>query len=119
MAFLAVQGSRIIQLSIGCIIILTLFFSLSHFGPDSTSISEHVKVPDSLGGGKMPSFNSKPPDAKPANATLDFQEIIYVTMPYRTDRQDQMALIAAVTGLKLKMFPGVCGTATLCDKAHS
>ncbi|KAF2271886.1 uncharacterized protein EI97DRAFT_366464, partial [Westerdykella ornata] len=41
------------------------------------------------------------------NATLDFQEIIYLSMPYRTDRQDQLSLIAAVSGLKLTMLPGV------------
>ncbi|KAJ4346631.1 uncharacterized protein N0V89_010562 [Didymosphaeria variabile] len=45
---------------------------------------------------------------KPANSTLDFQEIVYISMPYRTDRQDAMVLTAAQTGLKLnKMIKGV------------
>jgi hypothetical protein len=111
MAFLTLQGTRILQLLVVCTVVLTLFFSLSHFGSDALkdgSIAEHVKVPESIGGGKVPSFSSQPPEAKPANETLDFQEIIYLSMPYRTDRQDQMTLIAAVTGLKLTMLPGVC-----------
>ena len=49
----------------------------------------------------------KPPAPEPANATLNFQEIIYLSMPYRLDRQDQLSLIAAVSGLKLNMIPGV------------
>lgn len=45
---------------------------------------------------------------RPANATLDFQEIVYISMPYRTDRQDAMALIAAQSGIKLnKLIAGV------------
>ncbi|KAF2260866.1 hypothetical protein CC78DRAFT_471928 [Lojkania enalia] len=44
---------------------------------------------------------------EPANATLNFQEIIYLSMPYRTDRQDSLSLIAAASGLKLTMMPGV------------
>lgn len=45
---------------------------------------------------------------KTANSTLDFQEIVYISMPYRTDRQDAMALIAAQSGIKLnKMIAGV------------
>ena len=110
MAFLTLQGTRILQLLVVCTVVLTLFFSLSHFGSDALKnggIAEHVRVPESMGGGKMPSFSSKAPEMKPANETLDFQEIIYLSMPYRTDRQDQMTLIAAVTGLKLTMLPGV------------
>ena len=52
------------------------------------------------------------------NATLNFQEIFYITMPHRTDRQDAMSLLASSTGLKLKMFPGVCSDrifTLLCD----
>ncbi|KAF2115868.1 hypothetical protein BDV96DRAFT_687040 [Lophiotrema nucula] len=44
---------------------------------------------------------------KPANETLDFQEILYISMPYRTDRQDALALLAAETGLRLTMIPGI------------
>ncbi|KAF2729405.1 hypothetical protein EJ04DRAFT_502407 [Polyplosphaeria fusca] len=57
----------------------------------------------------------KPPAPKAANATLDFQEIIYLSMPYRTDRQDALSLIAASAGLKFTMMPGVCSTCTRED----
>jgi hypothetical protein len=123
MASLTVQGTRILQLLVACTIVLTLFFSLSRFGSGALkdgNPAEQVKVPQSQGGGgvKMPSFSSSPPEPKPANETLDFQEIIYLSMPYRTDRQDQMSLIAAVTGLKLTMIPGVCAPLVFVAKAH-
>ncbi|KAJ4293341.1 hypothetical protein N0V90_008623 [Kalmusia sp. IMI 367209] len=59
--------------------------------------------------GKLSHFTSS--GVKPANSTLDFQEIIYISMPYRTDRQDAMALIAAQTGIKLnKLIHGVASS---------
>ncbi|KAF2794435.1 glycosyltransferase family 25 protein [Melanomma pulvis-pyrius CBS 109.77] len=63
-------------------------------------------MPDRLSNPSLP-FSARAPEPKPANATLDFQEIIFLSMPYRTDRQDALSLIAAVTGLKLTMIPGV------------
>lgn len=72
-----------------------------------STITSKFKVPGPGDGSN--SFLQKTiwPPHKPANETLDFQEIIYLSMPYRTDRQDQLSLIAAVTGLKLTMIPGV------------
>ncbi|KAF2736343.1 hypothetical protein EJ04DRAFT_433142 [Polyplosphaeria fusca] len=99
--FLTTQGIRILQILVASTVILTLFFSVSHFSSGElrdaarNSIAEHVKV-----------GSRGPPEPKPANATLDFQEIIYLSMPYRTDRQDALSLIAAVSGLKLTMIPG-------------
>ena len=42
------------------------------------------------------------------NETLGFEEILLISMDYRTDRQDALALMAAETGLKFKLIPGVC-----------
>jgi hypothetical protein len=113
MSLLSVHGIRILQVLIASTVVLTLFFTL---GSRDSSIADHVKtsLPESLGGGgggaqaHSRPFGGRTPEPKPANDTLDFQEILYLSMPYRTDRQDQMSLISAVTGLKLKMIPGVC-----------
>jgi hypothetical protein len=106
MSLLTTQGLRIIQVLVASTVVLTLFFTAGHFGSNAfkdSKLADHVGIPDGL----SKSFGSKPPEPKPANATLDFQEIIYLSMPYRTDRQDALSLIAAVTGLKLTMIPGV------------
>ncbi|KAK9485135.1 hypothetical protein V1527DRAFT_467620 [Lipomyces starkeyi] len=44
------------------------------------------------------------------NASLGFGEIVYISMPERTDRQDAMNLLASSSGLKLKLSPGVNGS---------
>ncbi|KAK9496284.1 hypothetical protein V1508DRAFT_408192 [Lipomyces doorenjongii] len=44
------------------------------------------------------------------NASLGFGEIVYISMPDRTDRQDAMNLLASSSGLKLKLSPGVNGS---------
>lgn len=108
MSFLTVQGIRILQVLVASTVVLTLFFTFSHFGSETfrDSVAEHVKMPDRLSNPSLP-FSARAPEPKPANATLDFQEIIFLSMPYRTDRQDALSLIAAVTGLKLTMIPGV------------
>jgi hypothetical protein len=116
------KGIRTLQVLVAATIVLSLLFTVNHFGSSSTSsgtfrsfkdgetassnqnAQSHPSLPF-MGGSKAP------PEPKPANATLDFQEIIYLSMPYRTDRQDQLSLIAAVTGLKLTMLPGVMGDA--------
>jgi len=104
MSFLTVQGIRILQVLVASTVVLALFFSLGHFGSDN--LRDNVKVPARQSNLKLP-FRGRAPQPKPANATLDFQEIIFLSMPYRTDRQDALSLIAAVTGLKLTMIPGV------------
>ncbi|KAK9319885.1 hypothetical protein V1517DRAFT_265455, partial [Lipomyces orientalis] len=50
------------------------------------------------------------------NETLGFGGIAYLSMPYRTDRQDAMELLASVYGLNLTYIPGVDGAA-IVDKA--
>ncbi|KAK9242255.1 hypothetical protein V1506DRAFT_548168 [Lipomyces tetrasporus] len=44
------------------------------------------------------------------NASLGFGEIVYISMPERTDRQDAMNLLGSAFGLKLKLIPGVRGS---------
>ncbi|KAK9367933.1 hypothetical protein V1509DRAFT_624834 [Lipomyces kononenkoae] len=43
------------------------------------------------------------------NATLGFGEIVYISLPARSDRQDAMHLIASIHGLNLHFMPGVDG----------
>ncbi|KAK9350904.1 hypothetical protein V1505DRAFT_381669 [Lipomyces doorenjongii] len=43
------------------------------------------------------------------NESLGFGEILYVSMPERTDRQDAMNLVASMSGLKLRLINGVDG----------
>ncbi|KAK9478298.1 hypothetical protein V1514DRAFT_307396 [Lipomyces japonicus] len=43
------------------------------------------------------------------NSTLGFQEVFYISMPYRTDRQDAMNLLASMSDVQLKLIPGVRG----------
>jgi hypothetical protein len=117
MPLFMVQGNRIVQVLIISVVVLSLFFTFSFFGHSTLSEGAPSSGPDnvkvkSTSGYKTPAFNfgsRTPPQAKPkpANATLDFQEIIYLSMPYRTDRQDALSLIAAAAGLKLTMMPGV------------
>ncbi|KAK9428140.1 hypothetical protein V1505DRAFT_402092 [Lipomyces doorenjongii] len=44
------------------------------------------------------------------NSSLGFGEIVYISMPDRTDRQDAMTLLASSFGIKLKLIPGVRGS---------
>ncbi|KAK9326710.1 hypothetical protein V1520DRAFT_350723 [Lipomyces starkeyi] len=66
--------------------------------------------PDS-GSANCTDVNHQETVAKRAhNATLGFGEIVYISMPDRSDRQDAMTLLSAYAGLKLKLIPGVFGT---------
>ncbi|KAF2466252.1 uncharacterized protein BDR25DRAFT_293643 [Lindgomyces ingoldianus] len=99
-----------LQVVVVCTIILTLFFTASHFKSDLWR--KHLpSIPDQVPQSFRPppslSFKNQPPKPKPANSTLDFQEIFYISMPYRTDRQDALSLLAAVSGIKLTMIPGI------------
>ncbi|KAK9360611.1 hypothetical protein V1504DRAFT_454051 [Lipomyces starkeyi] len=49
--------------------------------------------------------------ARAHNATLGFGEIVYISLPSRTDRQDSMHLLASIHGLDLHLIPGVDGEA--------
>ncbi|KAK9366985.1 hypothetical protein V1509DRAFT_611058 [Lipomyces kononenkoae] len=44
------------------------------------------------------------------NSTLGFGEIVFISMPDRSDRQDAMHLLASFYDLKLKLVPGVNGS---------
>ncbi|KAK9349728.1 hypothetical protein V1523DRAFT_356542 [Lipomyces doorenjongii] len=44
------------------------------------------------------------------NASLGFSEIVYISMPGRTDRQDAMNVLAWFSGITLRLVPGVDGT---------
>ncbi|KAF2246237.1 glycosyltransferase family 25 protein [Trematosphaeria pertusa] len=94
-----------------CTLLLIFLATLAHFF--SSRDGPHVAAD---AGSRLVSGNHQVPyvpsnwrtrKAKPANATLDFQEILYISMPYRTDRQDAMSLLAAATGLKVTLIPGV------------
>ncbi|KAK9375623.1 uncharacterized protein V1513DRAFT_377531 [Lipomyces chichibuensis] len=43
------------------------------------------------------------------NESLGFGEVLYVSMPDRTDRQDAMNLAASMSGLKLRLINGIDG----------
>ncbi|KAK9323686.1 hypothetical protein V1517DRAFT_319565 [Lipomyces orientalis] len=43
------------------------------------------------------------------NASLGFGEIVYISLPARTDRQDAMNLLASIHGLDVHLIPGVDG----------
>ncbi|ORY16391.1 hypothetical protein BCR34DRAFT_597681 [Clohesyomyces aquaticus] len=104
MAVLTAQAIRMIQIGGACSIVLFLFYSLSHFksGSFGDSFSSNVNIP----GAPVMSFKNVP-KPKPANSTLDFQEILYISMPWRTDRQDALSLLAAISGIKMKLIPGI------------
>ncbi|PSN62289.1 hypothetical protein BS50DRAFT_592489 [Corynespora cassiicola Philippines] len=91
---------RTIQVLPACAIIVVLFFTFRHF-------HNGLHIPQVSPDHHVPYISRQPPNPRPANETLDFQEILYISMPYRTDRQDALSLLAAVTGLRLTMIPGV------------
>ncbi|KAK9350499.1 hypothetical protein V1523DRAFT_355260 [Lipomyces doorenjongii] len=43
------------------------------------------------------------------NESLGFGDVLYISMPYRTDRQDAMNLVASMSGIKLRLVEGVDG----------
>ncbi|KAK9366986.1 hypothetical protein V1509DRAFT_627886 [Lipomyces kononenkoae] len=44
------------------------------------------------------------------NSTLGFGEILYISMPERSDRQDAMTLLSTTFGIRIKHFAGVRGS---------
>lgn len=83
-------------------IIAVLFFTVRQLGTTQATYSTAEWTSDKL---SKIAGSSGP---KTANSTLDFQEVIYISMPYRTDRQDAMVLTAVQSGIKLsKMIAGV------------
>ncbi|KAK9372291.1 uncharacterized protein V1513DRAFT_385109 [Lipomyces chichibuensis] len=57
------------------------------------------------------------------NESLGFGDVLYISMPYRTDRQDAMNLVASMSGIKLRLIGGVDGdninVKALPDNANS
>lgn len=43
------------------------------------------------------------------NSTLNFQKVFAISLPKRTDRQDALTLMSALTGLDIEISPGVAG----------
>lgn len=74
----------------------------SPFSSSSSSFSFDPKNWSALS--KVKSEEEEPHSA---NATLDFQEIVYLNMDFRTDRTDAMSLVAGSSGLQMKRFSGV------------
>lgn len=107
---LTVQTLRILQVLVASTVTLTLFFTFSNTGSGGLQdggLTSHTSLSEKWTKADFSPFSAGAPKPVEANATLDFQEIIYLSMPYRTDRQDALSLIAALSGLKLTMIPGV------------
>lgn len=51
-------------------------------------------------------FRTKP---HTTNATLGFQKLYSISLPQRTDRQDALTLMGALSGLDIEIAPGVRG----------
>jgi hypothetical protein len=113
----------IIILGVVCLVLTSLLI-LTHFSPPtpphtnlhSLNTLKQPGVLEMLHNGK--SSTLKPPprlqledydDGSPqvANATLDFGKIFVLNLEAREDRHDEMALIAAATGLEFTYVPGV------------
>ncbi|KAK9312008.1 hypothetical protein V1524DRAFT_370418 [Lipomyces starkeyi] len=43
------------------------------------------------------------------NESLGFGDVLYISMPHRTDRQDAMNLLASMSGIKLRLIEGIDG----------
>lgn len=63
--------------------------AMSTYSTAASSISEHAR-----------------------NSTLGFQKVFYISLPYRTDRQDAMTLLSDMAGIDSTYEPGVDGAAT-------
>lgn len=48
-------------------------------------------------------------NAPATNATLGFQKLFAISLPQRTDRQDALTLLSALSGLDIEIAPGVRG----------
>ncbi|KAK9321817.1 hypothetical protein V1517DRAFT_368109 [Lipomyces orientalis] len=90
------------------LVVFTVGLAISYHSLDSAqsySLSVDVNSPDVFHTAHQAVL------AKQAhNTSLGFGEIVYISMPYRTDRQDAMTLLASWYGLKLKLIPGVIGS---------
>ncbi|KAG6007581.1 hypothetical protein E4U21_005779 [Claviceps maximensis] len=50
------------------------------------------------------------------NATLGFEKVFYISLPYRSDRQDVMSMLASSTNVSITLQPGAIGK-DIPDKA--
>ncbi|KAK0107389.1 hypothetical protein ONS95_004081 [Cadophora gregata] len=46
---------------------------------------------------------------EPTNSTLNFQKIFAISLPSRTDRQDALTLMSALSGINIEVVPGIRG----------
>ncbi|KAF2098860.1 hypothetical protein NA57DRAFT_56498 [Rhizodiscina lignyota] len=90
------------------IIAIVLFFLI-------TGSFIHIQNPDRIHSAlqRLPGTDAYAKFATPAklarNQTLGFQEIFYISLPFRTDRQDAISLLSSFTGIKSTMIEGVDG----------
>ncbi|KAK9242254.1 hypothetical protein V1506DRAFT_548167 [Lipomyces tetrasporus] len=90
------------------IIIIAISYHSSSFSDSRSSATSSAAASNSA---DLLSATHQEALAKHAyNASLGFGEIVYISMPERTDRQDAMNMLASAFGLKLKLVPGVRGT---------
>jgi len=104
-------GLRTILASILTLSLLVIYLCTPSYRSVASPSSEDAKA---FGLSHIPGFRTTNLEAAlmtgtAMNDTLGFQEILMISMDYRTDRQDALALMAAETGLKFKLIPGVRG----------
>ncbi|KAK9385363.1 hypothetical protein V1515DRAFT_608417 [Lipomyces mesembrius] len=82
------------------IIVLTVSYHSLNCAPSTADAADDIK-----------SATHQAALAKHAhNSSLGFGEIVYISMPDRTDRQDAMNLLSSFAGIKIKLIPGVNGS---------
>ncbi|KAK9241922.1 hypothetical protein V1506DRAFT_549181 [Lipomyces tetrasporus] len=107
----ALGATGILALVLSIIVGLNIYYG-SFLPVQSASFSTFVDNPVDLKSAAHQASLAK----HAQNASLGFGEIVYISMPDRTDRQDAMNLLAYSYGLKLKLLPGVSG-ADISSKA--
>ncbi|KAK9235093.1 hypothetical protein V1525DRAFT_410950 [Lipomyces kononenkoae] len=90
------------------VLLIAIIFSVAVVSYFATSLVRSSEVNHTV---DLLSENHQTALAKHArNASLGFGEIVYISMPGRTDRQDAMNMLAWFSGLTMKLVPGVDGT---------
>ncbi|KAK9235097.1 hypothetical protein V1525DRAFT_434994 [Lipomyces kononenkoae] len=90
------------------VLLIAIIFSVAVVSYFATSLVRSSEVNHTV---DLLSENHQTALAKHArNASLGFGEIVYISMPGRTDRQDAMNMLAWFSGITLKLMPGVDGT---------
>ncbi|KAK9479777.1 hypothetical protein V1514DRAFT_327370 [Lipomyces japonicus] len=92
---------------IGAAIFFISYAILSHTSSPQLSEEHHAESASRWNG--TISREAKSLSLKSQNATLGFGDIKYISMPFRTDRQDAVHLLASIHGLKMSKVDGVVG----------